>query len=120
MQTDKEAASDTQPPSSKRAKLDKDEVITIEDHTISPAARVSASGASVVVLSDSDSEETEVRSKLGRKTADSASREATVGRDPKEEEEEEGRGQPLFYLTRVRGIGLHYNHSNVAVGIKGT
>jgi hypothetical protein len=71
---------------------------------------------SVVLLSDSDSEETEVRSKLGRKTADSASREAAVGNDPKEE----GRGQPLFYLTRVRGIGPHYNRSNVAVGIKGT
>ena len=75
-----------------------------------------ASGESVIVLSDSDSEETEVRSKLGRKSADSASREATVG----DLKEEEGKGRSLFYLTRVRGIGPQYNRSNVAIGIKGT
>ena len=100
-------------------KVDKDESITVKHHSRSdsPAARVCASGESVIVLSDSDSEETEVRSKLGRKSADSASQEAAVS-DLKEKEEE-GKGRSLFYLTRVRGIGPQYNHSNVAIGIKG-
>ena len=99
-------------------KIDKDETITIEQHSDSPAARMHASGESVIVLSDSDSEETEVRSKLGRKSAESTSREAAVS-DLKEKEEEEGKGRSLFYLTRVRGIGPQYNRSNVAIGIKG-
>lgn len=98
-------------------KIDKDETITIEQHSDSPAARVHASGESVIVLSDSDSEETEVRSKLGRKSAESTSREAAVS--DQKEEEGKGKGRSLFYLTRVRGIGPQYNRSNVAIGIKG-
>lgn len=30
------------------------------------------------------------------------------------------RGPPLFYVTKVRGIGDHYNSSTLAIGLKGT
>ena len=108
-------------------KVDKDEVVSIDQHTstVSPAARDGASGASVIVLSDSDSEETEVRSKLERTTADSVIGEAVNsaaddGGGGGDSRKEEGlKGRSLFYLTRVRGIGAHYNHSNVATGIRG-
>ena len=97
-------------------KVDKDEIISVDHHIVSPAARDSASSASVIVL-DGDSEEPEVRSKLERTSADSVSQEtlmpATAGGNSKRE------GQSLFYLTRVRGIGSHYNCSNVTIGIKG-
>ena len=94
-------------------------ISVVDHHSVSPAARDSASGASVIVV-DSDSEETEVRSKLGRTSADSVSQEAVnsaaAGDNSKQEE---GESQTLFYLTRVRGIGAHYNRSNVTIGIKG-
>lgn len=100
-------------------KVDQDKIITLEDDTVNPAAksRDNAGGAaSVIVLSDSDSsEETEVRSKLCAESV----RSAAVGGDSRKEEEEKGKGQSLLYLTRVRGIGAQYNHSNVAIGIKG-
>ena len=97
-------------------KIDKDDVIIVSQHTDSPAAR--DSGASVIVLDD-DSKEPEVRSKPGRTSAHSVSQEAVNSATDGTNSKREGEGQSLFYLTRVRGIGTHYNRSNVAIGIKG-
>ena len=100
--------------------MDKDGVITIDHHTayVSPAAKASESGAGNEIIVLDDSEELEVRSKLGRTSADSASQGAANSIAGGNSKEEENRSA-LFYLTKVRGIGTHHNRSNVAVGIKG-
>lgn len=107
---------DTQSPNPKRLKVDKDDVAILDDYTVSSAAKGSL-GASVAL--DNLKEEPEVRSKLERSADSSVSPEATnsvfdVGNSKKTEE-----GDQLFYLTKVRGIGMHHNHPSGTIGIKG-
>ena len=104
---------DTQPPIPKRVKVDEGD-ISADPHTDNTETE------HTVIVLDDNNDEPEVRSKpesSERKGTENVSREASSSAQAGEYKEKES--SLLFYLTKVRGIGAHYNRSDVAIGIKG-